>query len=59
MTSGVSPLHHPHPVRTFVDRAFEQYDEIWARRVPAAVFSPSYAYSARLPVPVELEVTDG
>ena len=50
MTSGVSPLHHPHPVRTFVDRAFEQYDEIWARRVPAAVFSPSYAYSARLPV---------
>jgi len=50
MTSGVSPLHHPHPVPTFIDRAFEQYDEIWARRAPAAVFSPSYAYSARLPV---------
>ena len=51
MTSGVSPLHHPHPVPTFIDRAFAQYDEIWAAAgPPAAVFSPSYAYSARLPV---------
>jgi prolyl-tRNA editing enzyme YbaK/EbsC (Cys-tRNA(Pro) deacylase) len=27
---GVAPVGHPAPVRTLVDRALEQYDEIWA-----------------------------
>ena len=27
---GVAPVGHPAPLRTLVDRALEQYDEIWA-----------------------------
>jgi prolyl-tRNA editing enzyme YbaK/EbsC (Cys-tRNA(Pro) deacylase) len=37
---GVSPLAHPHPVPTYLDRALHAYDEIWAAAGhPAAVFS--------------------
>jgi prolyl-tRNA editing enzyme YbaK/EbsC (Cys-tRNA(Pro) deacylase) len=49
---GVAPVGHPSPLRTLVDRALEQYDEIWAAGgIPHAVF-PSTA--AEL-----LRVTDG
>jgi prolyl-tRNA editing enzyme YbaK/EbsC (Cys-tRNA(Pro) deacylase) len=37
---GVSPLAHPRPVRTFLDRALHAYDVVWAAAGhPAAVFS--------------------
>ena len=36
---GVAPVGHPSPLRTLVDRALEQYDEIWAAGgIPHAVF---------------------
>lgn len=41
---GVSPIAHPHPIRTFLDPALRGYDEIWAGAGhPAAVFSTNYA----------------
>ena len=37
---GVSPLAHPRPVPTFLDRALHAYDVVWAAAGhPAAVFS--------------------
>jgi prolyl-tRNA editing enzyme YbaK/EbsC (Cys-tRNA(Pro) deacylase) len=40
---GVSPLGHPRPVRTLVDKALAQYSEIWAAGgVPRAVFRTTY-----------------
>jgi prolyl-tRNA editing enzyme YbaK/EbsC (Cys-tRNA(Pro) deacylase) len=46
---GVSPLAHPKPVRTLVDTALEQYDEIWAAGgVPQAVFPVTYAELVRI-----------
>jgi prolyl-tRNA editing enzyme YbaK/EbsC (Cys-tRNA(Pro) deacylase) len=36
---GVGPVGHPAPLRTLVDRALEQYDEVWAAGgIPHAVF---------------------
>jgi prolyl-tRNA editing enzyme YbaK/EbsC (Cys-tRNA(Pro) deacylase) len=36
---GVAPVGHPAPLRTLVDRALEQYDEVWAAGgIPHAVF---------------------
>jgi prolyl-tRNA editing enzyme YbaK/EbsC (Cys-tRNA(Pro) deacylase) len=46
---GVAPLGHPKPVRTLVDTALEQYDEIWAAGgVPQAVFPITYAELLRV-----------
>lgn len=46
---GVAPLGHPGPVRTLVDTALEQYDEIWAAGgVPRAVFPITYAELVRV-----------
>jgi prolyl-tRNA editing enzyme YbaK/EbsC (Cys-tRNA(Pro) deacylase) len=40
---GVSPIDHPRPVPTYLDRALQQYAEIWAAAGhPAAVFSSTY-----------------
>ena len=40
---GVAPVGHPAPLRTLVDRALEQYDEIWAAGgIPHAVVPLSY-----------------
>lgn len=40
---GVAPLGHPAPLRTLVDRALEQYDEVWAAGgIPHAVFPTTY-----------------
>ena len=40
---GVSPIGHPERVPTFLDRALQQYDVIWAAAGhPAAVFSTTY-----------------
>jgi prolyl-tRNA editing enzyme YbaK/EbsC (Cys-tRNA(Pro) deacylase) len=41
---GVAPVGHPAPIRTLVDRALEQYEEIWASGgIPHAVFPSTYA----------------
>ncbi len=41
---GVAPVGHPRPLRTLVDRALEQYDEVWAAGgVARAVFPSTFA----------------
>ncbi|WP_051298298.1 YbaK/EbsC family protein [Arthrobacter castelli] len=46
---GVAPLGHPSPVRTFVDRALEQYPRIWAAAGhPNTVFDTNYQQLLRL-----------
>ncbi|HET6214956.1 MAG TPA: YbaK/EbsC family protein [Micromonosporaceae bacterium] len=46
---GVAPLGHPKPVRTLVDTALAQYDEIWAAGgIPHAVFPTTYAELVRI-----------
>lgn len=41
---GVSPVGHPAPVRTLVDRALEAFDEVWAAGgIPHAVFPTTFA----------------
>jgi prolyl-tRNA editing enzyme YbaK/EbsC (Cys-tRNA(Pro) deacylase) len=40
---------HPNPLRTLVDTALEQYDEIWAAGgIPHAVFPTTYAELLRI-----------
>jgi prolyl-tRNA editing enzyme YbaK/EbsC (Cys-tRNA(Pro) deacylase) len=40
---GVAPVGHPRPLRTLVDRALADYDQLWAAGgVPQAVFPLSY-----------------
>ena len=40
---GVSPIAHPQPVPTYLDRALRRYPVLWAAAGhPAAVFSTSY-----------------
>lgn len=46
---GVSPIAHPKPVPTWLDRALEQYAVVWAAAGhPAAVFSTTYDELARM-----------
>jgi prolyl-tRNA editing enzyme YbaK/EbsC (Cys-tRNA(Pro) deacylase) len=41
---GVAPVGHPSPLRTLVDRALEQYDEVWAAGgTPQSVFPTTFA----------------
>jgi prolyl-tRNA editing enzyme YbaK/EbsC (Cys-tRNA(Pro) deacylase) len=41
---GVAPVGHSAPIRTLVDRALEQYDEVWAAGgVARAVFPSNFA----------------
>lgn len=40
---GVAPVGHPHPLRTIVDVALAQYDQVWAAAGhPHAVFPTTY-----------------
>jgi prolyl-tRNA editing enzyme YbaK/EbsC (Cys-tRNA(Pro) deacylase) len=40
---GVAPVGHPRPIRTLVDRALADYEELWAAGgIPHAVFPLSY-----------------
>ncbi len=46
---GVAPVGHPAPLRTLVDRALEQYDEVWAAGgIPHAVFPTTFAELVRV-----------
>ena len=41
---GVAPVGHPQPIRTIVDSALGDFDELWAAGgIPHAVFPLSYA----------------
>src|SRR3954452_7965696 len=54
---GVAPIGHPKPVRTLVDTALEQYQEIWAAGgVPRAVFPITYAELVRITAGTPAEV---
>lgn len=56
---GVSPLDHPYPIPTYLDRALKQYREIWAAAGhPAAVFSTTYDELRTLTGATEVDVTD-
>jgi prolyl-tRNA editing enzyme YbaK/EbsC (Cys-tRNA(Pro) deacylase) len=55
---GVSPIDHPEPVPTYLDRALAQYDEIWAAAGhPAAVFCTTYDELLRMTGATELDVS--
>jgi prolyl-tRNA editing enzyme YbaK/EbsC (Cys-tRNA(Pro) deacylase) len=46
---GVAPLGHPKTLRTLVDTALAQYDQIWAAGgVPHAVFPTTYTELVRI-----------
>ncbi len=46
---GVAPVGHPEPLRTLVDAALGQYDEVWAAAGhPHAVFPTTYDELLRL-----------
>ncbi|GAA1941764.1 YbaK/EbsC family protein [Nocardioides marmoribigeumensis] len=54
---GVSPLAHPSPVPTYLDRALRDYPELWAAAGhPAAVFSTTYDELLALTGAREIEV---
>jgi prolyl-tRNA editing enzyme YbaK/EbsC (Cys-tRNA(Pro) deacylase) len=54
---GVSPIDHPRPVPTYLDRHLSQYAEIWsAAGHPAAVFSTTYAELLTMTAAQELDV---
>jgi prolyl-tRNA editing enzyme YbaK/EbsC (Cys-tRNA(Pro) deacylase) len=56
---GVAPVGHPQPIRTIVDRALEEFDELWAAGgVPYAVFPLTYAELLKLTGGQEAEVGD-
>jgi prolyl-tRNA editing enzyme YbaK/EbsC (Cys-tRNA(Pro) deacylase) len=46
---GVAPLGHPRQVRTLVDTALEDFDEVWAAGgIPQAVFPITYIELVRI-----------
>ncbi len=46
---GVAPVGHPKPVRTLVDTALGEYDEVWAAGgIPHAVFPTTFAELVRI-----------
>ena len=46
---GVAPVGHPAPLRTLVDVALEQYDEVWAAAGhPHTVFPTTYTELVRI-----------
>jgi len=54
---GVSPLAHPSPVPTYLDRALADHEVVWAAAGhPAAVFSTTYAELLALTGAREVEV---
>lgn len=57
---GVSPLGHPRPMPTYLDRALSRYCEVWAAAGHrAAVFSTTYDELRALTGAIEIDVNDG
>lgn len=53
---GVSPIAHPAPIRTYLDRTLARYDVLWAAAGhPAAVFSTDYPELLALTGAVEID----
>jgi prolyl-tRNA editing enzyme YbaK/EbsC (Cys-tRNA(Pro) deacylase) len=56
---GVAPVGHPEPLRTLVDVALKQYDEIWAAAGhPHSVFPTTFEELVRITGGVPAEVGD-
>jgi prolyl-tRNA editing enzyme YbaK/EbsC (Cys-tRNA(Pro) deacylase) len=54
---GVAPIGHPGPIRTMVDHALADFDELWAAGgIPQAVFPLTYAELLMLTGGVEADV---
>jgi len=54
---GVAPLGHPTPLRTLVDTALAQYEEVWAAGgIPHAVFPITYRELVRVTAGAPAEV---
>ena len=54
---GVAPLGHPTPLRTLVDTALAQYEEVWAAGgIPHAVFPITYPELVRVTAGAPAEV---
>jgi prolyl-tRNA editing enzyme YbaK/EbsC (Cys-tRNA(Pro) deacylase) len=54
---GVAPVGHPKPIRTVVDRALAEFDELWAAGgIPHAVFPLTYHELLLLTGGVEADV---
>jgi prolyl-tRNA editing enzyme YbaK/EbsC (Cys-tRNA(Pro) deacylase) len=54
---GVAPVGHPKPIRTIVDRALAEFDELWAAGgIPQAVFPLTYDELLGLTGGVETDV---
>ncbi len=54
---GVAPIGHPRPIRTIVDVALADFDELWAAGgIPHAVFPVSYPDLVRLTKGTEMVV---
>ncbi|WP_367312965.1 YbaK/EbsC family protein [Demequina zhanjiangensis] len=54
---GVAPVGHPTPVRTYLDVALLEYDELWAAAgIPASLFPISYADLLKVTGATEVEV---
>ena len=55
---GVAPVGHPRPIRTLVDRALADYEQLWAAGgIPHAVFPVSYPDLVRLTNGTEADVS--
>jgi len=56
---GVAPIGHPRPIRTHVDVALAEFDELWAAGgIPHAVFPISYPDLLALTKGTEIRVAD-
>ncbi|MBV1852491.1 YbaK/EbsC family protein [Catellatospora tritici] len=56
---GVAPLGHPKPVRTLIDTALAEYDQVWAAGgVPRAVFPITYPELLRVTSATPARVAD-
>src|SRR5262245_24377803 len=54
---GVAPIGHPKPIRTLVDAALKEYDEIWAAGgVPRAVFPTTFDELVRITAGTPVDV---
>lgn len=54
---GVAPVGHPKPIRTLVDTALKEYDEIWAAGgVPRAVFPTTFDEMVRITAGTPVDV---
>jgi prolyl-tRNA editing enzyme YbaK/EbsC (Cys-tRNA(Pro) deacylase) len=55
---GVAPVGHPRPIRTLVDRALAEYEQLWAAGgIPHAVFPVTYPDLLRLTNGTEADIS--